>query len=413
MRTRTKGIQVQPDGTRIVNKQYRGERIFERLGAVSQADAEAWLRQQQEQIDLRRERESAAGPAKLFREAAGKYLMEVIEDEKRSAETIAIHIESLNAWVGDVTIADTCNDTFSRYKADRLDGFQADGTPCRPVKASTVNRALEVARTICNRAARVWRLQGQPWIPTPPLIEMLDEDPTKRKPYPITWAEQAALFPRLPDHLARMALFSVNTGARDENVCGLRWDWERPVPELGRSVFLIPAEEFKTNRPHVLILNDTAWNIVEQQRGKDPVHVFVYRRERSDETQWKYERLGKGEPAPYRRIETMNNTGWQNARAATKVPARVHDLRHTFGQRLRDAGVPKEDRALLMGHVEQDMPQHYATATIANLVDQANKVMKGEDRTTVLRLITGGQTGRAGESRAESRATEFGQKKTG
>ena len=50
--------------------------------------------------------------------------------------------------------------------------------------------------------------------------------------------------------------------------------------------------------------------------------------------------------------------------AATEA-MRVHDLRHTFGQRLRDAGVVEEDRALLLGHAIQGMPQHYATATIA------------------------------------------------
>lgn len=55
-----------------------------------------------------------------------------------------------------------------------------------------------------------------------------------------------------------MALFAVNTGLRDSNVCGLQWRWEIPVPEVGRSVFLIPAEAFKTRRPHVVILNDAA-----------------------------------------------------------------------------------------------------------------------------------------------------------
>jgi len=68
---------------------------------------------------------------------------------------------------------------------------------------------------------------------------------------------------------------------------------------------------------------------------------------------------------------------------------RVHDLRHTFGQRLRDAGVAEEDRALLLGHAIQGMPQHYATATIARLVEAANKVQETRDRTTLLRVVNG------------------------
>ena len=66
---------------------------------------------------------------------------------------------------------------------------------------------------------------------------------------------------------------------------------------------------------------------------------------------------------------------------------RVHDLRHTYAQRLRDAGVAEEDRALLLGHAITSMPQHYATATIARLVDAANKVTETRDRTTLLRSV--------------------------
>jgi integrase len=68
-----------------------------------------------------------------------------------------------------------------------------------------------------------------------------------------------------------MALFAVNTGLRDSNVCGLQWQWEVAVPEVGRSVFVIPPEAFKTKRPHVVVLNDAARSIIESQRGKHPI----------------------------------------------------------------------------------------------------------------------------------------------
>jgi len=83
---------------------------------------------------------------------------------------------------------------------------------------------------------------------------MLPESP--REPYPITWDEQNRLFPLLPPHLGRMVLFAVNTGLRDNNVCGLQWSWEVSVPEVRRSVFVIPAEAFKSKCAHVVILND-------------------------------------------------------------------------------------------------------------------------------------------------------------
>ena len=375
MRTRTKGIQLASDGSRSVDKQYKGSRIFERLGKVSQDEAESWLRQRQAELDAERENQLRSGDQQLFAAAAQKYLIESERKKLRSLETVAYHVALLLPYVGSMALADICNDSLQPFIDERLDEDE--------VKPSTVNRTLEVARTIMNRAARLWRTNGKPWLATAPLIEMLDEKATRRQPYPITWQQQANLLPRLPVHLQRMVLFALSTGARDANVCRLRWDWERPVPELGRSVFVIPPAEFKTNRTHVLILNDAAWSIVEACWGLHPDFVFTYRRERV-----KNHHL---DPAmDYKPVATMNNTAFQNARAAAGLERmRVHDLRHTFGQRLRDAGVPEEDRALLLGHAIEGMPQHYATATIARLVEMANKVKETFDRTTLLRVVNG------------------------
>lgn len=385
MRTRTKGIQLLGNGERSVDKLYRGERIFERLGVVSQDEAEAWLRQRQGSIDARRNNELRQGHEQLFRVAAGKYLLELKQaGDVRTLETISGHILLLNDWVGDLPLRQVCNDSFASFKADRQAGRTRDGKPVRKVKPATVNRSLEVARTVMNRAARVWRTEaGQPWIGAAPLIEMLDETATKRRPYPLSWAQQSALLPRLPAHLQRMALFALNTGARDENVCGLRWSWEVPVPEVGRSVFVVPASEFKSKRAHVLILNDVAWNIVEEQRGRHGEYVFVYRRER-------IVNLDKAPAMKYHRVGTMNNTAFQSARVAAGLPmVRVHDFRHTYAQRLRDAGVSEEDRGLLLGHAVAGMAQHYASSTVERLVEVANKVAGTRDRTTLLRVVNG------------------------
>lgn len=292
----------------------------------------------------------------------------------RTLDQIAYHVELLLPYIGDQPLGDVCNDSLESFRLDRAE----DG-----VKNVTINRSLEVVGTVLNRAFRVWRDNRKPWLAAPPLIELLDEDAQARKPYPISWAEQATLFPRLPSHLADMAEFAVNTGARDENVCGLRWQWEEAVPELKRSVFVIPPEQFKTKREHVLILNDTAWNIVERQRGKHDEFVFVYRRER-------VKNFDEPPVMKYDRIGTMNNSGWQQARKAVGLShVRIHDLRHTFGHRLRDAGVSEEDRALLLGHSITGMPQHYADATVAALVASANRVNQTRDRATLLRVANG------------------------
>ena len=77
-------------------------------------------------------------------------------------------------------------------------------------------------RRVLNLAARLWRDEyGLTWLETPPLIE-LPSTSDARKPYPLSWQEQALLFPLLPAHLQRMALFKVNTGCREQEVCRLR-----------------------------------------------------------------------------------------------------------------------------------------------------------------------------------------------
>jgi integrase len=374
MRTRTRGIQLAPDGSRTLNQEFKGRRIFERLGKVSQADAEQVLQARREAIDRELANERRVGAERLFADGARKYLIECQQRKVRTLELIAYHVKILLPYIGTQPMGDVCNDSLEEFKLDRLD----DG-----VKNATINRSLEVVRTVMNRAARVWRDAGKPWLMAPPLIEMLDEAAQKREPYPLSWTEQAQLLPLLPSLNADMLEFTMNTGARDENVCGLRWEWEVPVPELKRSVFVIPPEHYKTNRKHVLILNDTASKILERHRGKHPEWVFVYRRERTVN-------VDQPPAMEYHRVGTQNNTAFQSARKDAKLAKfRIHDARHTFGQRLRDAGVSEEDRALLLGHAIEGMPQHYASATVARLVEAANKVARTRDRTTLLRVANG------------------------
>ncbi len=355
--TGVRGITIDGLGRRTIDKEHRGERIFARLGAVSQEDAERYLAKEVDRIEWERERRMHARP--LFSDCAKRFLRE--SKHKRSVTTLTWHVELLLRHVGDLEVHRVHDDTLRPLIEARL----AEG-----VSATTVNRTLEVVRTVLHRASRAYRDDdGMPWLEfAPPLITMLPEDP--RPPYPISWDEQERIFRGLPDHLAHMALFAVNTGLRDSNLCGLRWAWEVPVAQLGRSVFVIPREVFKSRRPHVVILNDAAWSIVESRRGQHADWVFTFR----------------GKP-----IQTMNNTAWQRARRKAGLSGvRIHDLRHAFATRLRAAGVHQEDRAALLGHAWRSMPEHYASADVRRLMDLANRVLdRSAETVTILRVANG------------------------
>ena len=67
--------------------------------------------------------------------------------------------------------------------------------------------------------------------------------------------------------------------------------------------------------------------------------------------------------------------------------ARVHDLRYTFGQRLRDGGVSEEDQALLLGHAIEGN-----AAALRDCDDgQAGRSSQQGtfDRTTLLQVVIG------------------------
>ena len=119
------------------------------------------------------------------------------------------------------------------------------------------------------------------------------------------------------------------------------------------SVFVIPGEKVKNGAERLVVLNRIARSVIEGRRGMHPEYVFVFRGHT---------------------IETMNNSAWQSARRRAGLPqVRVHDLKHTFGLRLRAAGVSFEDRQDLLGHMSGRITTHYSGAELANLVDAVEK----------------------------------------
>jgi integrase len=226
-----------------------------------------------------------------------------------------------------------------------------------------VNLELSVVRRILNLCATSWRDEsGLTWLEQAPKITLLPLAGHQREPRPISWPEQRRLLPKLPSHLARMALFTLHTGARDDVICSLRWDWEIRVPELGISVFEVPASNVK-GRSRLLVCNGVAQSIIESVREEHDEFVFVYQRRKKDGS------AGVRKPHP---IGTMNSTAWQRARREAGLgDLHVHDLRHTTGMRLREAGVGESTRADILWHAS---PHHYSMAQIVELHGALEKI---------------------------------------
>ena len=134
----------------------------------------------------------------------------------------------------------------------------------------------------------------------------------------------------------------------------LQWDWEYPIPELNTSIFVIPAQYSKNKVDRLVPLNDIALQVIAGVRGQHPVYVFT----RVD-----------GQT----RLYQMSNKSWDKARKLVRLPVRIHDLKHTFGRRLRAAQVSLEDRQDLLGHKSNRITTHYSPAEIQHLIEAANR----------------------------------------
>ena len=121
-----------------------------------------------------------------------------------------------------------------------------------------------------------------------------------------------------------------------------------------------------------MVLNRVARSVTEGQRGKHPVYVFPYRG---------------------RRIDRIHNSGWKTAWEAAGLPTSdevcrgPHNLKHTFGHRLRAAGVPLETRKVLLHHKVNDITIHYSPADLEELIEAAEKVVVQSTGKTILRRV--------------------------
>ena len=339
-RKKTAGLYLR-NGVWHIDKQIRGIRICESTGVCHLAEAEEYLAKKTEEV--RHAVLYGVRPKRAFRLAATKYLNE--NRHKRRIADTALHLKQLDPYIGDLPMESVHMGTLQGFiRARRSQG----------IKTKSINLALGIVRHILNLAASEWLDQNNlTWLQSPPKIKLLPVTDA-RKPYPLSWEEQMRLFQELPPHLARMALFKVNTGTREQEVCGLRWDWEVRVPELDTSVFIVPGDRVKNGEERLVVLNRVARSVIEGVRGEHGQYVFTYRGHR---------------------LTVMNNTAWQSARRRTGLTqVRVHDLKHTFGRRLRAAGVSYEDRQDLLGHKSGRITTHYSGAELENLIEASNRV---------------------------------------
>jgi integrase len=333
-------------GSWHIDKRIFGRRVCQSTGTAGLEEAEKMLARIME--EARQAQIYGVRPVRTFERAAAKYVLE--NQHKRSLDDDISRLKGLLPWIADVSIDKLHLGALQPWIAERRR---------LGVSPGTINHGLQIVRRILNLAAGEWMdEQGLTWLHAAPKIKMIPHN-DKRQPYPLSWEEQSRLFSELPEHLAEMALFAVNTGCRDAEICSLQWEWEVEVPQLGTSIFIIPGWRVKNGEDRVVVLNRIAGSVIDSRRGKHTKYVFVF----------------AGKP-----VQHMLNSAWKKARARAGLEGLRVDLKHTLSRRLRAARVSFEDRQDLLGHRSGRITTHYSAADLSRLIEAAETVSEHDGR---------------------------------
>ncbi|WP_257146379.1 tyrosine-type recombinase/integrase [Burkholderia sp. JKS000303] len=203
----------------------------------------------------------------------------------------------------------------------------------KTVTPGTVKRVIGVLMAVLNAAVE-WE-----WLDRTPVMKR-----TKTTAKRIRWLTQAQaerLMAELPEHLAEMARFSLETGLRRSNVTGLQWS----QVDLVRRVAWIHPDQAKAKKAITVPLSDTAISVLRRQLGKKRApecvdSVFVYH----------------GRPV----YQTVTEAWRKALKRAGISDFRWHDLRHTWASWHVQRGTPLQVLKELGGWETFEMVQRYA-----------------------------------------------------
>ena len=219
--------------------------------------------------------------------------------------------------------------------------LKADGTPRNtprgPVKESAINRRMAFLSVVYRTASDDAMLRtGKPVLnPCAYVAKRSENNKRSRFLRPEEYLRLRAVFPPAWWHAVDLAIF---TGLRQDNMFALRWD------DVDFDMRRLRIPQVKSGGEHHVEMNARVVEILETlpTRGK---------------SEWVFSGRWGGR---------LNHDNWLRR---TFRPALVeagivdlhwHDLRHTTGSWLRQAGVPEEMVAEILGHSNVDMTRRYS-----------------------------------------------------
>lgn len=312
-----------------VKLSHKGQRLQESTGTANKRQAQEF--HDKRKSELWEQQRLGVKPRHSWEEAVLRHLAE--STHKATLVTDKYHLRWMQPHLEGMDLND-----IDRTVIDRLQQIGlAEG-----VKNATVNRRLELLRSILRKAVNDWE-----WIDRMPKMRMLKE-PIGRVRF-LTKVEAVRLMQELPAHLRSMALFSIATGLRQGNVKKLKW----AQVDLAKGRAWVQAPDAKGRRGIGVPLVPLALEVLHQQVGRHPVYVFSY----------------KGQP-----IQQVGTKAWYGAMERAGIEDFCwHDLRHTFASWHVQNGTPLNVLQELGGWRTSEMVQRYAHLSMEHLEGYAER----------------------------------------
>lgn len=263
-----------------------------------------------------------------------------------SLETSKTHLRWLDQYLSGVALVDIDRDRIDaialakRREPRVVRTKRGIVTTDRTVSAGTVRRVIGVLKAVLNAAVE-WG-----WLDRAPVTKCAKV--VQKRIRWLTPTEAERLLAELPEHLADMARFSLETGLRRSNVTGLQWS----QVDIVRRVAWIHPDQAKAKKAITVPLSDTAIAVLRRQlpKKRSPEFadsVFVYH----------------GKPV----YQTVT-AAWRKALKRAGIrDFRWHDLRHTWASWHVQRGTPLQVLKELGGWETLEMVQRYAHLSAAHL----------------------------------------------
>jgi len=258
---------------------------------------------------------------------------------KRSWRIDLCRLKPLIEFFGKKRLGEITPFLIEKYKIKRKNSPVVSKNKEKPRSAGAVNRELRLLSRIFKLAMANNEVSENPC----QKVDILKGEQGRTR-YLLPDEEQRLMDALTGDrlHLREMVVLVIHTGLRVSEVFSLKVEHV----DFYRDVIYI--KKTKTDEDREVPLNFTSRNLLKE---------LVSKAEQNDrQSLFINPQTGK----PYTTIKTAWNTACKLAGISN---LRFHDLRHTFGTRAADAGVPLPAIRDVMGHRSTTMTERYAHAT--------------------------------------------------